>query len=103
MNESYKNRGELIFNAVIAALLVSASALITWTASEVISQGKILAVHTNAVVDLGKRVEKLETGALLAATMPGKLETMAARMDNIIEGQRRIESLLEAHAAATKP
>lgn len=65
--------------------------LLAWGLAKLVGMGEMVSLHGNQVVDLSKRIEKLETAALLSATVPGKLDTIAERVLNLVDGQKRIE------------
>lgn len=97
MSDKIKDRAGTIYTVVEAVILGMSVCMLAWTSAKLVTIGELVSMHGNQIVDMGRRIEKLETAALVSATMPGKLETMSARMDNIIESQKRIEKLLTDH------
>ena len=93
----------IVFGSVVSAMLLAAGVILQGTVGTVIDQGKTIEVHRSNIIDIGKRVDRLETAALLWASTPGKLEAIAARLDSIKEGQQRVESAVADHSRNDRP
>lgn len=85
----------MILQIVSAVILAMSVGLLCWLAAKVVGLAELVSMHGNQIVDIGKRVEKLETAALLAATVPGKLDVLTTQLVDLKEGQSRIEKHLE--------
>jgi len=91
-----------IFTVVIAVVLAVSVGLIAWTAAKVVALGEKVSEHGNQIVDLASRIGKLETAALLAATIPGKLDVLNERIADVQKSLERVEKELKG-GGARKP
>jgi nitric oxide reductase large subunit len=83
-----------VFSVVEAIILAMSVGLLCWLAAKVVGLAELVSMHGTQVIDIQQRVGKLETAALLAATVPGKLDTITAHIEALKEGQLRIENSL---------
>lgn len=95
--QQIKERAGTIYTVVEAVVLAISVILVGWTANKCIWISEIVSMHGNQIVDVSRRVDKLEAAALLSATVPGRIDALNARMDAFAEGQKRIELLLQQH------
>lgn len=98
MKETLKEHAGTVYTIVEAVVLGMSVCMLAWTTAKLVTLGEIVSAHTNELQAAGRRIEKLETAALLSATLPGKIDTLASRVENLLEGQHRIEKLLEDHS-----
>ena len=125
MPEEHKSKIGLVREVIETCLLAVLTAISLWMGSTLIEHGNLLAAHAvmlndhsgrvlrieehgsmqleghqreNAkeITNLDKRVEKLE--AAIDTLMP-----MSTKVDYLIEGQKRVERLLEEHTKGATP
>jgi hypothetical protein len=126
LREELREKAGLVYNVVEAVLLAISIGLVTWTANNVIAQGKELAKHetqidintsrittietkgsaglqTHEQMDdtrigsLNSRLDKVEQAVIGLQSAPAKLEAISARLESLAQGQQRIERQLEQH------
>lgn len=132
MNDAIKARAGIVYNVVEATILAVTVGLTTWTAKTVIEHGNSLGIistrelATESRVDrieskgsaslethikeadaknasMNSRVDKLETAVIGLQSAPGELKAIGVRLDNLRDGQQRIEKMFEDHLKNTKP
>lgn len=116
---------------VEAVLLAISIGLVTWTADTVIKHGNTLAsqdtkingnelriqniesrgssgLQAHEVMDdtrigsLSARMDKIEQAILNLQSAPARLEAIQARLDGLMDGQKRIESQMMDHLKSLK-
>lgn len=126
MSEQLRAKAGLVYNVVESVILLVAVGMTTWTAHTVITQGNTLSSHSNQigvntgrldkiegagsaglqahvreddrrVLDIDKRLEKLEQAVIALQSAPGELKAMNARLESLGQSQVRIERALDEH------
>lgn len=124
MNENLRAKAGLIYNVVEAVILAMAVLLNVWNSKMAISHGEKLAADeaTTKGIDtrvtslentgskplvaheqkddervkgLDNRVSKLESAVIVLQAMPGELKAIGVSLQNLTEGQKRIEDRLD--------
>ena len=122
MNENLRQKAGLVYNVVESIVLLMSVGLVCWLATVVISQGQILAAHSNQILTTNNRVEQIEmhgsravesvvarvdglakqmdemrSAIMTLQAAPGELKAINVRLDSLREGQMRIEKSLDEH------
>lgn len=123
MNENLKQKAGLVYNVVESVILGMSVGLMVWVTNTVITQGQhierisvrqdsvvdrvtrletvgspSLIAHERAddtrVLDLTLRIEKVEAAIIVLQATPGELKAISVSLQNLREGQQRIEDRL---------
>lgn len=123
MNEHIKENAGVIYNIVISVLLAVSVGLVCWTANKVIEHerelgkldvrqqdviAKVDIIETHGsrsleshikdddtrVAEIKERVSKVEAAIISLQTATTELKAVNVRLDNLKEGQARIEQVL---------
>jgi len=119
VKEEVRAKAGLVYNVIESVILFMTVGIMSWLSINVIEQGKSITSHGTSIMyntsrldsleskgsrsleghvkeddarvtDLKSRIERLEIAVLSLATVP-------AKMDNLLDGQRRIERQFEDH------
>lgn len=125
VKEELRAKAGLVYNVVETVILAMSVGLMLWVAKIVVDHGQVLASHSTMlnvssgrldvleargsrslethvreddarVDDLKNRVTKLESAVLGLASVPNKI-------DNLTDGQKRIERMIEEHMNRSRP